>query len=856
MKIAHVCNYAPNFSGMYGTVRDILLEEQRLGYDAKLIDDTGGILKADYGKDGVTPVSTQFGDEADIICWHHAMAEDWFNESHRNIVLFLHGTPEFNFFGELYEKEDRSLSLILGLSNSNIPKAYISMWKRHVPIWESLLKRQVNYVPAWTDVTKYPISNWKPQKRRIKIALIDFWRITREPFNIFMAIDYLRRKHRNMDIEVEAWGITEMPNKTWQAVIQHLVEDNVLILKGRSTNPIEEIYSQCDLVVSMSTEETRVIREAYSCGVPVVCGRDDLHFTKYCGDSINPEKFAETIHKCWVDVRKNTDKVREELRKYAEENFSVQTATKEIVKIFENVVKEHGSVNTPKYIGGRKMVATVNETANKIKDRMLEEKPVCYVRYGDGDLLLMSGEERESFHKNSPELQESLIKAFSHKEEGYLVSSVAGMTNEGRMRPGLFARHEWDDKIRDVVEKYRPDEVLDNAIALSYKSVFEVNWFVDFLIKCIHGKKVLFVGGENLCNSALLKNTLNVNTFVSLPMSDAFYALNDKFEEIKRLSQEHDILICAAGMATRVLAHRLWERKVRIDFIDIGSIADALAGIETRTWIRCIDLNDYQNNFASVFVPSKTDIIVLTHGQEEKTINCFESIRKNTSNYRVIWIDNGSSEESINKVKEYASKLVECDFIGLKENLGFAKGVNYGLRKSLFEKNADYIVLLNNDTIVSENWLKNMIASSIISRIGIIGPLTSENNPHSLDALRDIVNDLPKFDKESIDEKSILLHRQYGTKTLEVGSMLSFFCTLIQREVLEQIGLLDENIFAYGEDNDFFERAKRLNIKFGISLGSYIHHDHNSTSKTMGEDWIEKTKRESLKYLNTKWLRQ
>lgn len=854
MKLTHICNYAPGFSGMYGTVRDLILEERKLGHEANVIDDAGGILKDKYGQDGITPVDVSFGDESDIICWHHAMAESWLNEPHRNIALFLHGTPEFNFFGELYEKEDKALSLILGLGNYNIPKVYITMWERHKEIWEALLKKPVHYIPAWTDVDNWKMSEYKPVKGELRIALVDFWRITREPFNIFMAIECLRRKYPRLNVKVDAWGLNEIPNTTWQAVIQYLIEDDVLTLKGRSDNPEEDIYHNCDLVVSMSTEETRVVREAYSCGVPVVCARGELNFTDYTCDAINPEKFAKTIYKCYTDLRKNTNKVRNILRSYAIENFDVKKSAKKVIEIFDGVIKQHGSVNYPKYPAGKKMVNSIYETANKIRDRIVAGKQTAYVRFGDGDLLLIDGESRESFHNNSPELQEALIKAFTHKEDGYIISSVAGMVNEGRCRKGLFARHEWDEPIRKVVEKYHPDEVLDNAIALAYMSVFEPNWFVDFLQKCVHGRKVLFVGGEDLCNSALIKNVFDVKTFISLPMKDAFYSLDeDKMNEIIRQSQEHDIMICASGMATRVLAERLWIRKVRIDFIDIGSVADALAGIQTRTWIKMIDLNDYQNNYASVFMPSKTDIVVLTHGQEEKTINCFKSIAENTNNYRVIWVDNGSGDESIEKVKSIAENLEEYELIKIEKNLGFSKGVNIALRKILYENKSDYVVLLNNDTIVTKNWLNSMISSMLVGGYNIVGPLTSENNPQSLKALKEIVDDLPEFKDETLKERAEILQKQYGTKALEIGSMLSFFCVLIHKETLEQVGLLDENIFAYGEDNDMCERIRRLNMKMGLALGAYVHHDHHATSKNMGDEWIEKEKKKSMKYLSNKW---
>lgn len=203
MKVAHVVNYAPSLSGMYGTVRDLVREERKRSINAQVIDDVAATHL--YGTDDITPVSPAFGDEADIICWHHAMFESWFNEPHRNIVLFLHGTPEFNLWTEL-NGGDRALSLIIGLANMKIPKAIVTMWPRHVPIWESILNTKVQYVQPWTNLNDWNITRRPPDPNVIKIGMMDYWRLTREPFGLFMAIDWLK-KHTDKRVQVNVWGL-------------------------------------------------------------------------------------------------------------------------------------------------------------------------------------------------------------------------------------------------------------------------------------------------------------------------------------------------------------------------------------------------------------------------------------------------------------------------------------------------------------------------------------------------------------------------------------------------------------------------------------------------------------------------
>jgi len=853
MKIAHVCNYAPGLSGMYGSVRELYLAENRMGEEAKIIDDVGSTSL--YGTDGVTPVPFSYGDEADIICWHHAMHENWFNEPHRNIVLFLHGTPEYNFFSELYGDE-RSFSLILGLSNMKIPRRIITMWKRHVPFWENLLQMPVDYVPVWSDTNFEPTTK-NPSKDKIKIAMIDFWRISREPFGLFMAIDYLR-KHTNKQIEVDVWGLLEAPNKTYLAAIQWMVEDKIIIMKGNTKNPDKDIYSQCDMVLSMSTEETRVIREAYGMGVPVVCGRNCKEFTKYSADCIDPVKLAGVINKCHEDLCNDTSKIRSSLIKYAKKNFDINISCKEIVRIFNEVIDKHGSINKPKTVSkyGIKMVHSVDETCNIIKKRIEDGKPTTYIRFGDGEYFIMSGSDKISWAKNSPAFQKELTEAFLIKDEGYLVASVAGMTNEGRMRKGLFATFEYDSTLREIVENLRPKETLYNAIALAYKSVFHPDWFIEFVEKCIRNRKVLFIGNEKICNSSLVKRTFCISKYICIPEANAYEWLNNEnYEMIEKMAVEHDVILCSAGMTSEVIAKRLWQKGIRKIFLDLGSIPDALAGIDSRTWIKLVG-EDYRKNYEEAFKKKITDIIVLTHNNSEVTKKCFESIAKYTTDYRVIWVDNASEEKEINEVRESAEKLLSCELIRNKENEGFSKAVNKALKKSIYDAQANYAVLLNNDVIVTENWLDHLILVMETQGFGAIGPLTSENNPHSLDALRPVLPTLPIFKDETLEQRAVFLWNKYSMNAFEANNMLSFFCCVMRMDTINKIGLLDENLFMYGEDNDWFYRCKLSGIKFGISIGTYVHHNHMSSSMKNGKEWIDERKKEAKIYLENKYKKK
>jgi len=99
---------------------------------------------------------------------------------------------------------------------------------------------------------------------------------------------------------------------------------------------------------------------------------------------------------------------------------------------------------------------------------------------------------------------------------------------------------------------------------------------------------------------------------------------------------------------------------------------------------------------------AKVDIIVLSYGQEDYTIRCFDSILKNTSDYRLVWVDNGSSVHSRKKVMDAFMKHENRLPIWSKENLGFIGGINLGVEMLLKndKTEAEFISVLNNDIVL------------------------------------------------------------------------------------------------------------------------------------------------------------
>ena len=126
-------------------------------------------------------------------------------------------------------------------------------------------------------------------------------------------------------------------------------------------------------------------------------------------------------------------------------------------------------------------------------------------------------------------------------------------------------------------------------------------------------------------------------------------------------------------------------------------------------------------------------IIILNYNNWPDTLKCLQSIKKiDYPNYKIILVDNNSAQKA---------EIFDPDIyiIYNSKNLGFAGGNNIGIKYAL-ENKADYILLLNNDTIVSKDFLTKLVTEANRDlRIGILGPKiyfagqpkkTNEHRPH------------------------------------------------------------------------------------------------------------------------------
>ena len=237
----------------------------------------------------------------------------------------------------------------------------------------------------------------------------------------------------------------------------------------------------------------------------------------------------------------------------------------------------------------------------------------------------------------------------------------------------------------------------------------------------------------------------------------------------------------------------------------------------------------------------KTSIIILTYNNLDKTRDCIESIRKYTDkdSYEIIVVDNNSTDDT----KLFLEEQDDIKVIFNESNVGFPMGCNVGIANA--EETYD-ILLLNNDTIVTKNWLSNLKKCLYSDeKIGAVGAVS--NNGANLQEVDFTYNNFDEM-QNLASKNNISDVKKWEEKVCLIG-----YCLLIKREVMDQLNGLDEGYTpGYIEDNDLSLNIIKLGYRLMLCHDSFIHH-YLGTSFRKDEDKFNKIILKNRDYFEKKW---
>jgi len=219
-------------------------------------------------------------------------------------------------------------------------------------------------------------------------------------------------------------------------------------------------------------------------------------------------------------------------------------------------------------------------------------------------------------------------------------------------------------------------------------------------------------------------------------------------------------------------------------------------------------------------------VILVNWKKYNLTSKCIDSLNKsNYKNFKIILVDNEYSEKSLIDLR---NKHKELMVFKEKNNLGFAGGNNIGIRYAL-ENDYDYIMLLNNDTEVKENFILPLVERIEKDHfLGAVQPLILNFSNKSI-----IWNAGGKLNKFLGLTSTRLNNNKLNSSIVfdDYTDWISGCCILIKSEILTKVGLLDEKFFNYYEDVDWSLRMKNLGYDLGFVKESIIYHHGSSSSK-------------------------
>ena len=242
----------------------------------------------------------------------------------------------------------------------------------------------------------------------------------------------------------------------------------------------------------------------------------------------------------------------------------------------------------------------------------------------------------------------------------------------------------------------------------------------------------------------------------------------------------------------------------------------------------------------------KVSIVILSYGDPELTKAALSSLYERGPSYpnlEIIIVDNGSPPDAVLDIRKFSDRYPNVSMIENGENLGFAKGNNVGLEAATGE----YIMLLNNDTVVTPGAIHAMVRHLDHNPIiGVIGPLT--NNIGNEAKLFVGYEDMEQM--RSVARSATIGYRGVFTPI----PVVAYFAAMFRRKDLKRFGMLPEN---YGrgmfEDDDHCASIKSKGFLCVLAEDAYIHHHLSATFSTLKEGEREKLFEKNKRIYEQRW---
>ncbi|MGL4992295.1 MAG: glycosyltransferase family 2 protein [Sarcina sp.] len=221
---------------------------------------------------------------------------------------------------------------------------------------------------------------------------------------------------------------------------------------------------------------------------------------------------------------------------------------------------------------------------------------------------------------------------------------------------------------------------------------------------------------------------------------------------------------------------------------------------------------------------NRVSVIILNYNNYEDTIECIDSFLKNIEEniFDIVIVDNNSTNESINYLNNKYENNPRVNIIVSKKNDGYANGNNVGVKFALANFNNKYICILNNDTIIQNNFLRSLINRMDKEiNIGIISPMLCEYYDEKIVQSTGGIIDLKRGRIDAINHgKHINEVEKIDIECDYVGGA----CLLVRSNIFTEAGFIPEDYFLFFEETEWCIKVKKLGYKIICDTNNFIVH--------------------------------
>jgi GT2 family glycosyltransferase len=226
-----------------------------------------------------------------------------------------------------------------------------------------------------------------------------------------------------------------------------------------------------------------------------------------------------------------------------------------------------------------------------------------------------------------------------------------------------------------------------------------------------------------------------------------------------------------------------------------------------------------------------TQIILPIYNGHDEVKQCLRALRAAaTGPMQVVMVDDGSRSFTTEMLRAQAAADPRFILHRRDVNRGYTKSINEGVLLT----GADWVVVLNSDTLMTAGWLDRLHAAAAARPgTGMVGPLSNAATWQSLPAAKRpdgswSTNDI--IEPRHLARMQAILDR-LSERAYPEFAVLNGFCTMISRQVFDRVGLYDEDAFpmGYGEETDLCLRARRAGFRLTLADDCFVYH-HKSVS--------------------------